>query len=459
MAEPTHWKPYTPANIPTPALVTDVDLAAPTVGLTLDARYRAVRALVRVHGRPIGYADIIAAPGEVIDRERILAALDQEAAERAIGHLIDDLTAHGVAVHAVHPHLADILDQMAAAGGCLHPRRLGGPFVTVAICTRDRAARLGAVLASIAAQTYQDIEILVVDSAPSNDATEQMVRASHSRVRYVREQQPGLDRARNRAISEARGAIIAFIDDDATADPRWVEGLIAAFDAPEVMCVTGMVAPARLETAAQELFERFGHTKGFHRLRFSLREPPPATHCFPYKGYLGAGCNSAFRRTVFNKIGLFDPRFDMGTPICGGGDHDMFARILRAGHTLVYTPDAVVFHDHIAEMSALIIKLGQYQQAYMAYLTKAMLNDRGRAPALLVHTIWHYLLRTSQGLAAAIKQHDRPLALALSQAIGAWLGPLALYQAYRKIADDGSVVIPAPEPGPNLPPKPARPMR
>jgi GT2 family glycosyltransferase len=271
----------------------------------------------------------------------------------------------------------------------------------------------------------------------------QRVQADFPRVRYVRERRPGLDWARNRAIREACGEIIAFIDDDAIADPQWAQALIAAFDSDDVMCVTGLVAPARLDTAAQELFERFGYSKGFERISFNLRAPPPVA-VFPYKGYLGTGCNSAFRRSMFDQVGLFDTCLDMGTPVPGGGDLDMFARIIRAGYSLVYDPGPVVFHNHVADMAALIDKMGQYQRASVAYFTKCILTDRNRAPELIVHVIRSQVRKTVRGLAATILKRDRPLALVISQAVNAWLGPIALYRSYRRakiatgdVAQDG----------------------
>ena len=436
MIDAHRWKNHTPAWLPTPALVAGVELAGPIAPLQLDSRQRAARLLVRVHGCPIGYADIVAGPAEIIDRDRILAALDPATATRLRDHLGADLQAQGVSALPRDADLAAILER-AVGLACTHNASpTDGPLVTVAICTRDRTHCLGATLDSLLAQTYCPFEILVVDNAPRSDATERLVRTHYPHVRYVREPLPGLDWARNRAIVEAHGEIIAYIDDDAVADARWLQALVAGFDSPEVMCVTGLVAPLRLETAAQELFERFGYSKGFYRLAFTIKAPPPHAG-FPYKGFLGTGCNSAFRRAVFDQVGLFDTRLDVGTPVPGAGDLDMFARIMRAGYTLRYEPDAIVFHDHIDDMPTLIAKMAQYQQASIAYFTKYILIDRDRALELMAHVGWSYLRKTIRGLGAAILRRDRPLALVLRQALAAWLGPLALYRSYHQIQSRG----------------------
>src|SRR5690349_20579863 len=83
-----YWKAYAPTWLPTPALVADVELSRPIAPITLGPNYRAARLLVRVHDQPIGYVDIVARPDEVIDRTRILAALDRTTANRALADLL-----------------------------------------------------------------------------------------------------------------------------------------------------------------------------------------------------------------------------------------------------------------------------------------------------------------------------------------------------------------------------------
>jgi glycosyltransferase involved in cell wall biosynthesis len=437
-----NWKAYAPVWLPTPAIVADVELTRVIAPLTLGPSYRAARLLVRVHGQPISYVDIVAGPAEVIDRDRVLAALDQAAIERALDHVLGDLRSLGLPSQADPGNLAAAIDQlMAHQAACPKQGAVTGPLVSVAICTRDRAESIGATLDSLMRQTYQNFEILVVDNAPSGDATQRIVQASYPKVRYILEPHPGLDWARNRAIHEARGDLLAYIDDDAIADPCWVQSVVAAFDAPDVMCMTGFVAPARLDNAAQELFERFGYSKGFYRLDFNLRTPPPEP-LFPYKGYHGTGCNSAFRRSVFKTIGLFDPRLDMGTPVPGGGDHDMFTRIIRAGHTLRYDPNAVVYHDHIDDLDVLPRKLGQYHEAFVAYLTKYALIDHGKAFPLFVDTAWSCVRKFWRGLAAVAIKRDRPLAMVFTQAFYPLLGPIVLYRSHRQHKKDLSLIAP-----------------
>jgi glycosyltransferase involved in cell wall biosynthesis len=427
MSSPAYRSNDTPHWIPTPALIADVDLTTSIAPLILGDDYRAARLLARVHGRPVGYADVVADLATPIDLDRILAALDSDTIARALRHLAADLAAQGL------PAPADLAAALEMAGHlpCTCAPPADGPLVTVAICTRDRAHLLARVLDSLLRQTYANMEILVVDNAPSSDALEQLVRGRYPGVRYVREDRPGLDWARNCAIAEARGEFVAYIDDDAIADPTWLAALIAAFDTADVMCVTGLVVPTRLSTPAQELFERFGFSMSFDRRRFYLGMPSPRPG-FPFKGFSGTGCNSAFRRIIFDQIGLFDVRLDVGTSVPGGGDLDIFARVIRAGYTLVYDPAPLIFHDHIADMGRLIAKMGEYHTANIAYLTKHILSDRAYAPMLLRYLCRTYVRGTIRGLGAVVLRGDRPLAMVLNQALRAWLGPLALYRSHRQ---------------------------
>jgi len=427
------WKAYPPKRLATPAKLAEIELTDTDIALVCEDSYRTARLLIRVHGQPVGYADLSIDMLSTLDHVGLVAVLDLETIERASSHLIYDLTMAGIVVADQPADLISLLDQAQQAHvACRRATAVIGPLVSVAICTRNRTETIGATLESLARQTYRNIEVLVIDNAPTNDATEQLVHADFPYARYIREPRRGLNHARNCAVAEARGPIVAFIDDDATAEPEWAEALVAAFDSPAVMCVTGLVAPARLDTPGQELFERFGYSKGFSHLVFSLATPPPDMPIFPYKGYLGTGCNCAFRREVFRRVGLFDPRLDMGTPVPGGGDHDMFARVIRAGYALVYDPNPVIFHDHLEDLDVVIDRLGEYQESFIAFMTKSILTDRTYALPLLRHMLFWYVRRTVRGFAAAVvKKHDRPFRLVLSEAIGAWRGPLSLYRSHR----------------------------
>ena len=114
--------------------------------------------------------------------------------------------------------------------------------------------------------------------------------------------------------------------------------------------MTGLVIPAELETPAQELFERLGgFGRGFRRQWFHADVSTGrvvGAGALVSAGEFGTGANMAFRRTTLLRCGGFDPAFDVGTPTGGGGDLDMFHRVIAAGGVLRYEPAAIVFHTH-----------------------------------------------------------------------------------------------------------------
>lgn len=254
-------------------------------------------------------------------------------------------------------------------------RRLLGsdalPAATIAICTRERPDDLARALAAVTAQRHQPLEVLVIDNAPSTEATRHTVERS-SGVRYVREDRRGLDAARNRALREARGEVVAFTDDDAAPEPEWLASLLANFADRRVVVATGLTLPMELETEAQELFEQHcTFVRGFRRRVFDgQRDNPLAV------GPVGAGANMALRRERVLAMGGFDERLDGGMPTRSGGDHDLFARVLMDGHRIVYDPAAVSWHRHRRTKEELLDTVYGYGVGVYAMWTGFVLERR-----------------------------------------------------------------------------------
>jgi glycosyltransferase involved in cell wall biosynthesis len=301
------------------------------------------------------------------------------------------------------------------------------PTATVAVCTRDRPDDLDRCLRALGRLPDDGQEILVIDNCSAGDATRRVVErhAGVRDIRYVREERPGLDVARNRALREARHEIVAFTDDDAIPDPSWLRALRRNFGDPRTLCVTGLTMPLELETEAQEWFERtnsFG--RGFTRVVYdgARRNPLPV-------GQIGAGANMALRRSVLALVGPFDEALDAGTPTCSGGDHDMFARILAAGYTIVYEPEALSWHRHRRDWDALRRTVYGYGVGVYAYLTRHVLAREFQAPRIAVAwSRWQLrqLLRSLFRWPGSV-----PLDLVLAELRGCAAGPRA-YLASRR---------------------------
>jgi GT2 family glycosyltransferase len=274
------------------------------------------------------------------------------------------------------------------------------PTVSIVVATRDRPDSLSVALDSLLSLDDVDYEIIVVDNAPSNDVTSDLVQKKYgdlAQVHYVREDRPGLAVAHNRGYAQARGEIVAFTDDDVIVDEQWLVGIVAGFAAAEnVACVTGLILPAEIETPAQVWIEQFGgFSKGFTRCIFDLDTNRPSTPLYPYAaGMFGSGANMAFKKSVLREIGGFDPALGAGSKGVGGDDLAAFFEVVSRGYTLVYEPAAIVHHFHRRDYAGLRKQAYGYGVGLTAYLMKTLvdkpyriLDIAGKVPHGLIHVL------------------------------------------------------------------------
>ncbi len=416
-----------------PTRVLDIDLDQPPSDLGDLSGYAGVRALVWLHDVPVGTVGLPVHNGRC-DGATLRRALLEQLSGPAVTHLLADRLATAASdgppaalARVEHPPAASPL-----------------PSLTIAVCTRDRTASLRDCLTALVGLDYGgDLELLVVDNAPSDDATAQLVAGSFPGARYVREPRPGLDWARNRAVAEARGEVLAFTDDDVVVDRRWARALGAAFaEAADVMAVTGLVEPFELETPAQELFERYGgFGRGYTRAWFRLG-PGDVDHIGA--GRFGTGANMAFRRRVFDELGGFDPALDVGTLTNGGGDLEMFFRVLQEGHTLLYEPAAVVRHRHRRDLPALHAQITNNGVGFYAFLVRSALaypQQRGAIVAFGLRWWWGWSVR--RWLLSHVRPTRFPRDLIVAELRGSLRG-LTRYPRARRVALRASTGRPVP---------------
>lgn len=370
--------------------------------------------VIRRHGVPVGFALHDAPAGSTLDPTDL-----------------DPLVAAACAEAIVREA---VLDEIGGRGP------LTAESITVAICTHDRSDRLARCLASLIPQRDAaggQAEVLVVDNAPSDEETRKLV-ASLPDVRYVREPTPGLDFARNRAVAEATGELLAFLDDDVELDPGWLTGLRLAWgENPDAGCVTGLVLPYELVSDAQVTFERYGgFGRGFATLRYdgaTLAGNP----LYPYgAGIFGAGCNMSYRRRLIAELGGFDEALDTGRPLPGGGDLDMFFRVVHAGHPLVYEPRAAVRHEHRREHGMLRRQLYTWGTGFLSFVTKTWGTVPGGRAILVRLVLWWFGQQTRE-IAQSLRRGG-PLSpdLALAQLAGGVVGLAGAYpRSQRRSAE------------------------
>jgi GT2 family glycosyltransferase len=365
--------------------------------------YRRLLGLLRLGGRPLGWVSLPVPEDNQVD----LAALRR-----------------GLPTSPARPPEPGGDEARTAAPATL---------LSVVIATCANAEMAVGCVNSILAAVDDPLEVIVVENRPEGSTVAAALEAAFpgdGRIRYVEERQPGLASARNAGLDAARGDLIAFTDDDVQVDRGWAPAIRAAFAAaPEVACVTGLILPRELETAAQLLDERFASFgKGFDRRTYSIDQPPPDQPLFPYTaGYFGSGANMTFRSEAIRDLGGFDRALGTGTPSRGGEDLDICVRLLRSGRLLTYEPAAMVWHRHPATYAAVKRQVLGYGVGLGAMIGKHVLLGPGR---------WDVVSRSIQGIRYymdpgsrknALRGPSFPRSLVHLERIGLFLGPLAYF--------------------------------
>ncbi|MFY1634986.1 glycosyltransferase family 2 protein [Solwaraspora sp. WMMB335] len=431
-----------------PTAVVEVELAG-TAECDLTVPAAAASVLVRFRDRPVGRVVLSSQAGPVPQVGPVPQAADGAATalERAIeSGLGPALRAHldraGVPVPpaATPGELLRLARGSAAVAPDAHPVS-GQPLVSVVLCTLGTEERLPAAVAAVLAQTYRDLELIVVDNDPAGGRVRpRLAEVDDPRLRVVAQPRRGLSMARNAGLAAAAGDIVAFTDDDALPDVHWLAELVRGFAVdPAVGCVTGLVTPARLDTRWERLFEEYGaFDKGYLAKAWSVRPVPPRLArsagvgdrgpLFPYvAGNYGSGNNMAFRAEVLRELAGFDPALGAGSPTRGGEDLDMFRAVLTAGHAILYLPSALVRHFHRDTRAALRSQLFGYGSGFTAVAFKQLIS--GWSAALRIVRASPKALRVvvdPQSPKYAGRSPGFPLSLSCAEFAGYLAGPWLL---------------------------------
>jgi GT2 family glycosyltransferase len=216
------------------------------------------------------------------------------------------------------------------------------PRVSVLVCSHNGASTLRECLAGVGALDYPDFETIVVDDG-STDATAAI--AEEFDVRVIRTPNRGLAAARNTALDAASGEIVAYIDDDASPDPHWLQYAASTLLAtPHAGCGGPNIPPPDSRRTAEAVACAPG---GPTHVLLSDAE---AEHI--------PGCNMAFWRRRLQAIGGFDEQFRVA-----GDDVDISWRLQQRGWTLGFNAGAVVWHRRRGSVRAFLRQQYEYGKA------------------------------------------------------------------------------------------------
>lgn len=218
-------------------------------------------------------------------------------------------------------------------------------FASVIMCTYNRDKYIYNVLKSIADNkiSTDQYEIVLVNNN-SNDNTEAECNRftndyPNVKFRYFIEKNQGLSYARNRGIQEAQGDILVYVDDDALINDEYLQTYIQFLDShPEIDAAGGPILP-KYETEEPSWMSTFTRQliTGKLYLGDKVRE-------FPSQSFPGGG-NAAYRKSVFDKVGLFNVELGRkGDSLIGAEEKDIFDKMTTLGMRFFYLPNAILYH-------------------------------------------------------------------------------------------------------------------
>lgn len=217
-------------------------------------------------------------------------------------------------------------------------------MLSVILCTYNRERYIYNVLQSIAAGGFGDYEIVLVNNN-STDGTEsecQRFAKDHPEVamRYCVEKQQGLSYARNRGIVESQGEVLVYVDDDAVVNREYLQTYADFFNRnKEAVAAGGPITPRYDGCEEPSWMSHYTRQLVTGELNLGTRERE-----FP-KGAFPGGGNAAYRKSVFNEVGLFNVELGRkGNSLIGAEEKDLFDKMTSRGMKFYYLPNAILYH-------------------------------------------------------------------------------------------------------------------
>ncbi|MGI5817784.1 MAG: glycosyltransferase family 2 protein [Armatimonadota bacterium] len=291
------------------------------------------------------------------------------------------------------------------------------PVVSVLIAAYNEEERIRDSLDSVFAQTYSNLEVIVVDDG-STDATAEIVRSEYPDVILVRQENAGLPATRNAAAGVSSGELLMAMDADDRIAPEKVERQIEVLrQHPEAAAVaTNGIAQAGRHTYpyTNPRLDRITETD----LHAILCGPSPV------------GASTMIRREAFEDIGGYDPEAKLWD------DRDFFCRLILQGHRLLFLNEPLYFINHHPDniSSKSFVTRARYYVTGYRMLDPRRTDLPWRSPLTEAEYSWYLTERVILACFRSYRQGDREAGMEFIREIDQMPAPPIPARALRAIA-------------------------
>lgn len=250
----------------------------------------------------------------------------------------------------------------------------GHPLISIIVCTLGDRPAFWDCLRSLLTQTCTHREVLVVlNGAPREEFAR--VLALYP-VRVLHEPRLGVSAARNCAVAQADGEVLAFVDDDVLVRPDWLHEILKGFENPSICCVTGLVVPEEPGPHSQERSNRYYESR-WALSAWTLSPSDPDWLRRAISEPAGFGCNMAFRKSFLENHAFFPEDLGAGSLIGGGDEYYMFLQTLKRGFRICHNPHAIVTHVYESSGRQQKRRSEQLYAGSVAFALKLFFEEKG----------------------------------------------------------------------------------
>jgi cellulose synthase/poly-beta-1,6-N-acetylglucosamine synthase-like glycosyltransferase len=224
------------------------------------------------------------------------------------------------------------------------------PTVSIIVPVKNGEKTLKKCIDSILNLNYPNYELIIVNDG-STDNTQKILEEYKDKIKIINTQGVGPSKARNLAVKQAKGELVAFTDSDCIVDKEWLNELVKCFKIEENLAgVGGEQLSPQDESNFGKIVNNFMHSIGIIEYVKDEKEVVFTQH--------NPTCNSIYKKEVFEKLGVFKEG------LWPGEDVEFDYRVTKTGYKLLFNPKAIVYHyrpQNIKKFIKMMYKYGKVQ--------------------------------------------------------------------------------------------------